>query len=269
MLPSIPERSGSSEDTDILVLERALNWRAAPPLPWNCIAGSLALHVIALALFLATFPGPFLEAPPPVAMSQASVQPFVPLVFPAAPVTSKVVLGAAGRLDSPPIEAPDIAESKAAVNLNSIKLSFALDVRNQLPDVVEAQHGMLALLDKEDLGIAHYLMQPPGWKPRPVLQDISRSLRFKMDPAVKWLVFREAAARYGINLDQYIACAVFDAAFGRCLKAAIESKVPPGATGSVSMAQLAFAADQPCGIEVLSVRLGRKSAPEAPRKKPS
>jgi hypothetical protein len=264
MLPSLPERNGSTEDTDILVLERALNWRAAPPLPWNCIASSLSLHVIALALSLAVLPGPFLEAPHTADASQAAVQRFVPLAFPAPPVTSKVVLGAAGRLDSPPIEAPDIAESKVAVNLNSIKLSFALDLRNQLPGVVEAQHGMLALLDKEDLGIAHYLMQPPEWKPRPVLQDISRNLRFRMDPAVKWLVFREAAGRYGINLDQYIACAVFDAAFGRCLKAAIESKVPPGAAGSVSMARLAFAADQPCGIEVLYVQLDRKSAPEAP-----
>ena len=261
MLPSMPVRSYSTEDSDILALERALNWKAAPPLAWNSITGSLAIHLIALALCLSILHGPSSQAPAPAASSQAAVQSFVPLVFPAPPVISKVVLGAAGRFDSPPIEVPDITESKVTVDLNSIKLYFAPDLGNQLPGIVEAHHGMLALLDKEDLGMARYLIEPPEWKAHPVLEDISRRLRFRMDPPGKWPVFREAAARSGIDLHQYIGCAVFDVAFGRCLKAAIQD-FRPDATGSVESARLAFAADQPCGIKVLEVRLATKSAPE-------
>ena len=245
-------------DADILLLERALNWRAAPALPWKSIAGSLAMHAIALALFVSAFAGPLVEALAPT-KREASAQRFVPLVYPAPP-HSQAVLAPGGLLASPPIELPDAAISKVTVNLNSIRLSIALDVRNQLPGVVAAQHGMLALLDKDDLDIARYLIEPPEWKPRATTQDISRSLRFRMDPPGKWPVFREAAARYGIDLNQFIGCAVFDAEFGRCLKDAIRSRSRPDAPGPVSSVRLAFAAGQACGIEVSDVRYAARPA---------
>jgi hypothetical protein len=236
-------------DPYILVLAQALNWRAAPPLPWKSLTGSLTLHLIAVTLCLSAFAG----APPTPTTRQASAQRFVPLVYPAPPA-KQAVLTVGGRLASPPIALPDTAASKVTVNLNSIRLSIGLDVGNQLPGVVAAQHGMLALLDKDDLDIARYVIEPPEWKPRATTIDISRSLRFRMDPPGKWPVFREAAARYAIDLNQFIGCAVFDAAFGRCLKAAIGSRIRPDAPGPVSSARLAFAAGQACGIEVLDVQ---------------
>jgi hypothetical protein len=157
---------------------------------------------------------------------------------------------------------PEGASPEVAVNLNSVKLSFALDVRNQLPGVVLTQHGTLALLDKTDLAIARYLIEPPLWEPLATVKDLSRSLRFRMDPAAKWPVFRETADRFGIDLNQFIACAVFDAAFGRCLKAAIRRSIPPGAMGAVSSVHLAFNADCACGIEVLKVQLARQPVPQ-------
>jgi hypothetical protein len=247
----------ATEEMDILAFERALNWRSAPRLPWSSLAGSLIVHMVAVAFFcMAALSGPPNEARRP---ETKGVPPFVPLTCPPR-ARHQVTLGAAGRLDPPTVEMPDITESIATVNLNSIKLSFALDLTNQLPSVVGAQHGMLALVDKEDLGIARYLMQPPDWQPRPVTIDISRRLRFRMDPPGKWTVFRDLARRYGIDLDQYIGCAVFNAAFGRCLKTAIQGY--PGAAGSVSSASLAFAANQACGVEVLGVVLAPKHAPE-------
>lgn len=261
MLPSMPVRQNSTGDADSLALERALNWRAGPPLPWNSLAGSLALHLIAVMLCISTLPGPLGEAPAS-AVREAAVPSFVPLAFPAPAPPERVFLGAAGRLDPPAIELPDSTTSNVTVNLNSISLSIAPDLRNQLPGVVEAQHGMLALLDKDDLGVARYLMQPPGWKPRAGMTDISRRLRFKMEPPRKWPIFREVAGRYGIDLDRYVGCAVFDAAFGRCLKAAIRSRLSPDAAGPVSSVRLAFAADRACGIEVLEVRFASKPDPE-------
>jgi hypothetical protein len=261
MLPSIPVRRNSTEEDDFLALARALNWRAAPPLPWNSLAGSLAVHVVAMLLFVSVFPGPPGEAPVSE-RPDAVVQSFVPLAFPAPPAPKEAVLRAGGRLAPAPIELPDATASNVTVNLNSIQLSIAVDLGNQLPGVVETQHGMLALVDKEDLGVARYLMQPPNWRPRSGMTDISRRLRFKMEPPRKWPVFRQVADRYGIDLDRFVGCAVFDAAFGKCLKAAIRSRLSPDATGPVSSVRLAFAADHPCGIEVLEVSLAGKPAPK-------
>jgi hypothetical protein len=257
----MPVRLNSTAEDDILALARALNWRAAPPLPWNSLAGSLAMHVLAAMVFVWIFPEPSGEAPVSRAQ-EAVVQSFVPLAFPAAPARQQALLQTAESLARPPIEIPDATASNVTVNLNSIQLSIALDLGNQLPGVVETQHGMLALVDKEDLGVAHYLMQPPGWKPRAGMTDISRRLRFKMDPPRKWPVFREVADRYGIDVDRFVGCAVFDAAFGKCLKAAIRDRLAPDATGPVSWVRLAFAADHPCGIKVLEVSLARKPAPK-------
>jgi hypothetical protein len=258
----MPVLLNSTAEEDILALERALSWRAAPPLPWNSLAGSLAIHLMAVILLLSTFAGPLGESA--VSRSAQTVpQSFVPLAFPTPPPPERALLQTAGRLDPPPAELPDAASSSnVTVNLNAIQLSIAPDVRNQLPGVVEAQHGMLALLDKDDLGVARYLMQPPGWRPRAGMTDISRRLRFKMDPPRKWPVFREVAERYGIDVDRFVGCAVFDAAFGRCLKAAIRNRLSPGAAGPVSSVRLAFAADHACGIEVLEVSLAGKPAPK-------
>lgn len=248
-------------DADILALERALDWRAAPSPPWKSIAGSLVMHALAIAICISVFAGPLAEVVAPTARG-VSGYPFVPLAYYAPPAPKQVVV-AGGHPAASAIELPEATTTKATVNLSSIRLSIAPDVRNQLPAVVEAQHGMLALLDKDDLEIARYLMEPPEWKPRATMQNMSRSLRFKMEPAGKWPVFREIAERYGIDLDRYVGCAVFDASFGQCLKAAIQSRLAPDADGAVSSARLAFASDRACGIEVLEVGFADRPAKSA------
>jgi hypothetical protein len=260
MDPSMPARSNAPKDLDILVLERALNWRAAPPLPWNSMAASLAIHMTFVVICLSGTSLPS-GKPPDKTESTLVAHLFIPLVSPTTP-RREVVLGVAGRLTLPPVEAPDAPFSTVAVNLSSIRLDFALDVGNQLPDVVAAQHGMLALVDRQDVGLALYILEPPEWKLRPTNMDISRKFKFWMDPPGKWPVFSNAANHDGIDLGQYIACAVFDAAFSMCLRREIQSHVAPGATGSVSIVTLAFAADRACGIEVREVRLAPQPIPE-------
>jgi hypothetical protein len=153
-------------------------------------------------------------------------------------------------------ELPVAAVSELAVDLTSIR--FADDVAGQLPEVVRRNGGALALLDKEDRTIARYILQPPSWEAQGVIRDVSRKLRLCMDPPQKWEVFRTVAERYGIDLDRYRACAMFDAAYGRCLQDAIRSRALSGAShsaGRVSSATLAFSIDRPCGIEVLEVSI--------------
>src|SRR5581483_2664328 len=168
-------RRFSDPDEDILILERALNWRASPPLPWSSFASSMVLHIATLTTLMIYLPGEPLRLPP-AAEQQPVAHSFLPLTFPstaAPPPLRQATLQIPGRLDLPLIETPETAPSSVTVNLNSIQLSFALDLRNQLPEVVASQHGMLALLDKQDLSVAYYLMQPPGWKPRPTITDVS------------------------------------------------------------------------------------------------
>jgi hypothetical protein len=76
-----------------------------------------------------------------------------------------------------------------------------------------------------------------------------------MDPPEKWAVLRNVSQAYGIDLNQYQACAVFDLSFRACLKNAILAKAfsTPAHSGSVRSARLAIAAGRPCGIEVLEV----------------
>jgi len=253
MSPSSPVRQLSTAEEDILALERALRWQATPRPPWDSLAGSLALHLAAAVILVLALPSVAEERA--ATDPEAVVQRFIPLVLPTpTPPKPAPVQSPEGR-NTAPVDSAGSAASNVKVNLSSIQLSFALDVRNQLPAVVESQHGMLALLDKEDLGVARYLMQPPGWKPRPTITDVSRRLRFRMEPARKWPVFRDAAERYGVDIDRFVGCAVFDAAFARCLKAAISRHLGPEAMGQVASVQLAFAADHPCGIEVLDVSL--------------
>ena len=115
----------------------------------------------------------------------------------------------------------------------------------------------------DDPAIARYILQPPSWDAQEGFQDISRKFRLTMTPSSRWKVFREAAGRYGIDLNRYPACAVFDGAYRRCLMDAIRSRAwldAPGSEGRVSFARLAFAAGSPCGVRVLEVKLAHHAA---------
>ena len=65
-----------------------------------------------------------------------------------------------------------------------------------------------------------------------------------------------------IDVDRYVGCAVFDAAFGACLKTAIRNRLAPNANGPISFVRMAFAADRPCGLDILEVRLASQRAAE-------
>jgi hypothetical protein len=248
----MPVHEDPAADADFLVLERALNWRAAGPWPWKTMATSLILHSVAISLFTYTLHTGTDHRQAPTA-PERFVQVFMPRPSSVPPAPQQVHMPTLGLREPPQLELPGPDAPKVAVNFNSINLSFALDVGNQLPAVVEQQHGMLALLDKEDHGLARYLMRPPGWEPRATITDVSRDLRFMMTPPRKWPVFREAEDRYGIDLDRYVAAAVFDSSYRRCLDLAIRRHLSPGTSGRVSAARLAFAMSGDCGIIVQEV----------------
>ena len=45
--------------------------------------------------------------------------------------------------------------------MNSIEISVVDDTANQLPEVVRQQQGILALVEREDQAIAHYISNLP------------------------------------------------------------------------------------------------------------
>jgi hypothetical protein len=146
--------------------------------------------------------------------------------------------------------------AKVAVDMSSIEISFAEDVANQLPEVIRKQRGVLALVDKTDSNIAHYLFEPPQWVFRSEIVDISDKVRFAMYPPEKWAVVSALAAEHGLQLDQFEVCALFETDYTSCLRDAIGVRAagdPKGAGARVKAARLAFAAASPCGIDVLEV----------------
>jgi len=249
MVPSTPLGRDPEFGTG-LGIERALQVEIDAYRPWRSIAGSLLLHATGgLLLCLAAFQR---------ASHTGSIAPAQTLVRIFVPSPSAAVNPPASPYFPPEIAALAVTETPAAappvaVDLNAIRLSFRADLRNQLPGVIEAQGGVLALLDKDNQAIARYVFRAPGWLPEETATDVAGQLRLLMDPPGKWPVFRKIAARDGINLDEFAACAIFDIAYRHCLQSAIRDWVPAGSVGHVTAARLAFRTDRPCGIEVLDV----------------
>jgi hypothetical protein len=253
MVSTKPVR-GDPDDSPDAVLERALRLEIAGYWPWNSAVWSLVLHALfGFCLYLAIYRGVG-QSEPPVAR-QVLAQIFVPAPSDAPPPErSPSVL--TGNLDSVPLGTPAAAVSPVAVDLSAIGLSFPADLHNQLPAVVQAQGGVLALLDKDNQSIARYIFRPPDWRAEETTTDVTGTLRILMDPPQKWPVFREIAARYGLELGAFRACAIFDMSYRRCLQSAIRGRVPATFSGHVRAARLAFRTDRPCGVEVLNVSLG-------------
>jgi hypothetical protein len=238
-----------------------MEWEATTHLPDKRLLAGILVQVVLLSPWLApalpnaaegSGPAPY-ETAVPIFAPPPSSSPMPPPPTPAPSTLSMHVR----------LELPSTAIPVLAVDLNAMRLSFADDVGGQLPEVVRKNGGVLALLDKEDRAIALYILEPPSWEVQAVIRDVSRKLRLDMDPPRKWAVFRTAAERYGVDVDRYQACAIFDAAYRRCLQDAIRSRALSGApdsAGRVSSARLAFAADRPCGIEVLEVSLATDTA---------
>jgi len=249
-------------EDDLQTLGRAVRWRSVWVWPWRGLAASALLHTLFLLLFISAGYSLYVPAEDADTSARATVIPlFAPRkgdFLPSAHRTTTPVLSPLSETRALPTPLPDVADVN--VDLNSIRLSFAPDLRNELPQVVQDQHGMLALLDKEDRTVAHYLVRPPGWEMEERIQDVSRTLRILMDPPEKWAVFRNVARHYGIDLSRYQACALFDLGFRHCLKNAILAKASAASahSGRVRSARLAIVADRPCGIAVLEVSFEAK-----------
>lgn len=237
--------------------DRALDRALRLEIPENprgpSLATSVALHaIVTLPLFFTGLRSLHeVDRPAP---AEIVTQLFAPaLSRPASPVRSPNPQPE----ESPQIvpETPESAASDVAVDLSAIQLSFPPDIRNQLPAVVAAQGGVLALLDKGNPAIARYIFRPPAWRAEEANMDVSGKLKLLMDPPREWPVFREVAATNGLNLDSYQACAMFDMSYRRCLQSAIRGRIPATFSGSISAARLIFNADRSCGVEVLDVSL--------------
>jgi hypothetical protein len=162
---------------------------------------------------------------------------------------------------SQPFDARPVIESgeqnpSVRVDMNSIQLSFADDVTNQLPGVVTEWGGALALMDKDDPSFARYLILPPDWSVRRTLLDASGKFRLAMDPPRKWNLLRIVAEQNSIDLDRYQVCALFEGEYSKCLRSVIllrANQLSDGKSVRVRSARLVFEVGRPCGVNVLEV----------------
>jgi hypothetical protein len=232
---------------------------------WTGFGASLALHSLALLICM-----PSVIGPPARAANRA--RRVIPLFIPSpAPAESQPPLRARlkvsrdmpvpmvgrDRLDPERVEAP--------IDMNSIQLSFADDVANELPEVVRMNGGIFALTEKNDPGFARYTITPPDWTVRETLTDISGKIRLALYQPEKWTILRSAAQMHEIRLESYQAAALFGSAYNRCLAGAIRRRsrdMVSGRNGRVVSARLSFASGSECGIKVLEVSF----APDTDRK---
>jgi hypothetical protein len=252
----MPTLNSQSEEDGFDALDRALKWESGGRRPWRSYGASSALHALALVLSSVFIRLVALSVPDSqrTILTTIDFEPGEVYAVPQRP-TARAILTSLQRGSSETADATVHEQPEVRVDLGTVRITFAADSRHQLPQVVEDQQGMLALLDRKDTTIAHYLVQPPDWAAHEGVEDISRNLRVFMDPPEEWAVFRKLAIDQGINLSLYQASALFDDTFRHCLKNAIISKASsqPGRSGNVLSARLAVVASQPCGIEVLEV----------------
>jgi hypothetical protein len=242
-------------------------WELRPGLPWRGLILSIVLHGLGFGPLFVHSVGP---AQPDD--SRAALQRSIPLFVPK-PVLAEAVQARIQQPDSlrasPQLRLPEPGPAppsqEVRVDMNSIQLSFADDVTNQLPGVVERNRGMLALIDKEDPAIARYVIEPPDWIVRETLLDVSRKVCFAMYPPQKWRLLQSVARSSGLRLDRYQVCALFESPYNQCLQEAIRSKaaaVSGGGKVRVQSARLAFEGGSHCGVAVLEVSFAPASVRE-------
>ena len=245
---------------------RSIFWESRERMPWAGLITSLALHLLALLTTMLIF---FDSA---VSRESTHSQRAIPLFIPR-PQSMEAQLPQPVRLNIPPDirvlpqrpEELDPRRLEVPIDMNSIQLSFAEDVANELPEVVLRNGGVFALVDKADPGFARYVIEPPDWTVRETLTDISGKIRFAMYPPQKWNLLRSVAQIHSIQLDDYEASALFGGTYVRCLGEAIRARVRemvPAPNGRIVSARLLFAAGSACGIRVLEVSF----APDTNRK---
>jgi hypothetical protein len=262
--PELPRNAGDGCDAVQAewVLENAFRFEVATRTRRNAVVFSLLFHTLfTLTLLFGGFvraPAPPQSAPPKELITQLFLPQTARTVR---PVPSPNL--SPKKIEEAAIESPSPDISNVAVDLSAIRLSFPPDVGNQLPAVVQAQGGVLALMDKENPAIARYIFRPPEWRAEEAYIDVTGKLKILMDPAKEWPVFRQVATGNSLDLDSFRACAIFDISYRRCLQTAIRGLIQPGSSGSIASARLMFRADRPCGVEVLEVSLSPAPAPSA------
>jgi hypothetical protein len=232
-----------------------------PPQPWPALFTGGLLHVLTLGLLLVdSFAVPS-EIPkpsrPPVTKLFIPPRPrATPEKQPPPPPEKKspVVASAAPRPkreDPPPPEPPAV---KDRVDMQSIEISVLEDAANELPEVIRRQQGILALVEPGDQSIAHYVFEPPDWKMRDRIADVSGRIRFSMSPPSRWALLRSLAERHSIDMEKYQVDALFDGAYQDCLKSEIRrsAEASPNA-GRVRSAVLVFNSSRSCGIDVVKL----------------
>jgi hypothetical protein len=228
------------------------------PPRWSGFTGSMLAHALAMSLFFV--PALVVDRVNHPAPEKSATTIFAPpppdQPPPDQPEPQPEIAAAAAPLEQPRIALPEPPPPEAPVNLSSIQLSIADDVHGQLPNVVQAQGGMLALLDKDDLAFASYVFEGPAWEPVQTTRGVSRMLRIEMYPPRMWAVFRDAAER-GVALENYRAFALFPIAYRSCLQNAIRRSAKGAA---VSAVVLQVAPDSPCGFQVQEVTLAASPA---------
>jgi hypothetical protein len=229
------------------------------------LVASFALHLLALLIpMLVLFDS---ASPVESERSQRAIPLFIPRPQPVeAEVPQPVRLSFPEQVRVPILrpEESDPPRVEVPIDMNSIQLSFAEDVANELPEVVRMNGGVFALADKAEPGFARYVIEPPDWTVRETLTDTSGKIRFAMDPPQKWNLLRSVAQVHSIQLDDYQASALFGGAYVRCLGDAIRARVRemvPVPKGRIVSARLSFSAGNTCGIRVLEVSF----APDANR----
>ena len=221
---------------------------------WPGFALSAALHGLLVAALLVRFP--VLPMRENVLSARPSAIPLAPAK--AAKQTGRRQLDPAPRaLDAGPLNeaSPETADTRIDIDMKSIQLDIADDVANQLPGLVSEWGGALALMERNDLSFACYLIRPPEWSVSRTLVDVRGKFQMTMDPAWKWAVLRTAAERNSIALDHYRACALFGIDYKQCLYAAIRLQAMQryGKSAIVRQARVAFEGGKPCGVNILEI----------------
>ena len=142
---------------------------------------SAALHVLVIALALA----PALFRTPPAPTREHWSRPVA--VFASAPATLRpapALIQAPSSVQPLGVDAAAGAASptEVKVDMGRMQLRFARDVANELPRVVAEFGVSFALLDREEpQAVARYMVSPPLWELRPVMQDVSGYWGLRMD----------------------------------------------------------------------------------------
>jgi hypothetical protein len=228
-----------------------------PPKPWGSVlTGCLMQGLVFGILFAASFA----SSPGPGRQDDGRVTTLVPAPrgadrreqLPPERKTLSPAPGAARPKREDPSDPPPVEDR---VDMNSIEISIADDNTNQLPEVVRQQQGILALVDREDQSIAHYTFEPPDWRMRDRMVDVSGRIRFSMTPPTRWALLQTLADRHSIAIEKYQVDALFDIAYTSCLEREIRKQADASPQrGRVRAAVLVFTSSRSCGIDVVDLK---------------